>query len=127
MFKEVVSLAIILGFIWNILYVDHPDTRSYTVAFAGSLVALSPFVLGWIFWGELKKGATPREMLRWSYWRQSRIRGPIHDAHNEGEIRLGLMSRVRSGSVSDVGVGTESRACADVEKGLGSPAANGES
>ncbi|KAG4433704.1 hypothetical protein IFR05_010813 [Cadophora sp. M221] len=127
MFKEVVSLAIILGFIWNILYVDHPDTRSYTIAFVGSFIALSPFVLGWIYWGEVKKGATPREILRWSYWRQSRNRGPIHDAQDDREVQLGLVSRVRSGSVSDVGVGIESRASADLEKGLGSPAANGES
>ncbi|KAH7360333.1 hypothetical protein BKA65DRAFT_547056 [Rhexocercosporidium sp. MPI-PUGE-AT-0058] len=127
MFKEVVSLAIILGFIWNILYVEHPDTRSYTIAFAGSLLALSPFVLGWIYWSELKTGATPREILRWRYWRQSSRRTPIHDAQDDREIRLGLVRGVRSGSVSDVDDGTESRTSADVEKGLGSPASNVES
>lgn len=42
MFKEVVSLAIIFGFILNILYVDHPNTMSYTIAFVISLAALSP-------------------------------------------------------------------------------------
>ncbi|PVH84839.1 hypothetical protein DL98DRAFT_71438 [Cadophora sp. DSE1049] len=131
MFKEVVSLAIILGFIWNILYVDHPDTRSYTAAFVGSLVVLSPFVLGWIFWSELKNGATPREICRWRYWRQSRNRIPAHDAQGDHEVRLGLVSGMRNpsrpGSVSDVEHRTESRASADVEKGLGSSAGDGES
>jgi len=47
MFKEVVSLAIIMGFILNVLYVDHPNTISYTIAFVISLAAISPFVLGW--------------------------------------------------------------------------------
>jgi hypothetical protein len=44
MFKEVVSLAIILGFILNILYVDHPNTNTYTAAFVLSLLLLSPGV-----------------------------------------------------------------------------------
>ncbi|KAK0101462.1 hypothetical protein ONS95_006634 [Cadophora gregata] len=122
MFKEVVSLAIILGFIWNILYIDHPDTRSYTIAFVGSLIVLSPFVLGWIYWGELRKGATAYEILTWRYWRQTRNRA----------VRLGLMSDMRNpsqhGSVSDVEDCSESRASADVEMGLGlgSSAENGE-
>ncbi|TVY12870.1 hypothetical protein LARI1_G008850 [Lachnellula arida] len=48
MFKEVVvSGAIILGFLFNIAFVAHPDTTSYTIAFIISLVVLSPFVLWW--------------------------------------------------------------------------------
>ncbi|TVY89787.1 hypothetical protein LAWI1_G003681 [Lachnellula willkommii] len=44
MFKEVViSGAIILGFLFNIAFVAHPDTTSYTIA----LVVLSPFALWW--------------------------------------------------------------------------------
>jgi hypothetical protein len=46
-FKEIVSLAIILGFILNIIYVAHPNTTSYTIAFVLSLIALSPFTLLW--------------------------------------------------------------------------------
>jgi len=123
MFKEVVSLAIILGFIWNILYVDHPDTRSYTIAFVGSLIVLSPFVLCWIYWGELKKGATPREIMRWRYWRQSRNCVPIREAQWDGEVQQGLMNGMRNlsrpGSVSHAEDRTESRTSADVEKGIG--------
>lgn len=48
MFTEVVvSGAIILGFLFNIAFVAHPDTTSYTIAFVISLVVLSPFVLWW--------------------------------------------------------------------------------
>lgn len=132
MFKEVVSLAIILGFIWNILYVDHPNTRSYTIAFVGSLIVLSPFIFGWIYWGELNKGATPREIMSWRYWRQSRHRVPIHEAQRDREVQLGLMNGMRNpsrpGSVSDIEDRTESRTSADVEKGigLGLSAENGE-
>ena len=54
MFKEIVSLDIILGFILNIIYVAHPNTTSYTIAFVLSLIALSPFVLLWRYWDVLK-------------------------------------------------------------------------
>jgi len=54
MFKEVVSLAIIMVFIINIIYVDHPNSTSYTAAFVLSLIILSPFVL-WLKWGTLMK------------------------------------------------------------------------
>jgi hypothetical protein len=59
MFKEVVSLAIIMGFIINIVYVDHPNSASYTAAFVLSLIILSPFVL-WLKWGTIVK---PRRQL----------------------------------------------------------------
>ncbi|KAH6681896.1 hypothetical protein B0J14DRAFT_225943 [Halenospora varia] len=50
MFKEVViSAAILLGFLLNILFVDHPNVVSYTIAFVISLGALSPFVIWWKF------------------------------------------------------------------------------
>ncbi|CZS89999.1 uncharacterized protein RAG0_01148 [Rhynchosporium agropyri] len=99
MFKEVVSLAIILGFIWNIIYVEHPDTRSYTIAFVGSLGALAPFVLGWHCWNEVKKGVPLREILRWRYWMHSKSRIPDHEEENDSEIRNGLVSGDRNGSV----------------------------
>jgi hypothetical protein len=54
MFKEIVSLAIILGFILNIIYVAHPNTTSYTIAFVLSLIALSPFLLLWRYWDVLR-------------------------------------------------------------------------
>ena len=48
MFKEVVvSGAIILGFLFNIAFVAHPNTASYTIAFIISLVRLSPFAVWW--------------------------------------------------------------------------------
>lgn len=47
MFKEVIiSAAILLGFALNVLFVDHPDVYSYTVAFVISLAILSP-VIAW--------------------------------------------------------------------------------
>ncbi|CZS93094.1 uncharacterized protein RCO7_07853 [Rhynchosporium graminicola] len=97
MFKEVVSLAIILGFIWNIIYVEHPDTRSYTIVFVGSLGALAPFVLGWHCWNEVKKGVPLREILRWRYWMHSKSRIPDHEEENDSEIRNGLVSGDRNG------------------------------
>ena len=47
MFKELVSLAIIAGFILNVLYVEHPDTNSYTIAFVVCMAVFSPFALAW--------------------------------------------------------------------------------
>lgn len=60
MFKEVVSLAIIMSFIFNIIYVDHPNTTSYTVYFSLSLAAMAPFCLACHYWF-LRKEATERE------------------------------------------------------------------
>jgi hypothetical protein len=54
MFKEVVSLAIILGFIWNVLFVEHPNRSTYTLSFILSLLALSPFVLLWRYWAAVR-------------------------------------------------------------------------
>jgi hypothetical protein len=62
MFKEVVSLAIILGFIINIIYVDHPDTKSYTAAFVLSLVVLSPGVAVVLYRRSLRKRRELKEM-----------------------------------------------------------------
>ncbi|CZR66259.1 uncharacterized protein PAC_16160 [Phialocephala subalpina] len=54
MFKEVVSLAIITGFVVNILYVPHPNSTSYTVAFILSLAAMAPFILVWKYWARAR-------------------------------------------------------------------------
>ncbi|RFU25300.1 hypothetical protein B7463_g11031, partial [Scytalidium lignicola] len=51
MFLEfIVTTAIIIGFILNVLYVDHPDTRSYTIYFVLGLLIQSPFILLWRWW-----------------------------------------------------------------------------
>jgi hypothetical protein len=55
MFKELVSLAIIVGFILNILYVEHPDTTSYTIAFVLSMAVFSPFALAWRYRAALRQ------------------------------------------------------------------------
>ncbi|KAI9055202.1 hypothetical protein LZ554_000166 [Drepanopeziza brunnea f. sp. 'monogermtubi'] len=113
MFKEVVSLAVILGFVWNILYIEHPDTRSYTIAFVGSLLALSPFVLYWIYRTGVQEGTAPREIFSLRYWRDSRrrirdgpgdsehafLRGPLEDevvcyGNCKSKQALGLMVRL---------------------------------
>jgi hypothetical protein len=44
------SLAIILCFIANLLWVDHPNYQSYTLYFALSVLVLAPFFLTWKFW-----------------------------------------------------------------------------
>lgn len=54
MFKEVVSLAIIFGFVLNVLYVPHPNSTSYTVAFVLSLAVMAPFILGWKYWARAR-------------------------------------------------------------------------
>ncbi|KAK2629105.1 hypothetical protein QTJ16_002208 [Diplocarpon rosae] len=112
MFKEVVSLAIILGFIWNLLYIDHPDTKSYTIAFVGSLAALSPLVLGWICWRESKKGVTFRETLSVRYWREIRSRAPAPD-EPDGGARLGVVNASRESLAGDL------EAAVDMGKGSG--------
>ena len=63
MMKEVVSLAIILGFIANVLWVAHPNTTSYTIAFVASLAALSPFVLGYRYWSSRAERGSVKEEL----------------------------------------------------------------
>jgi hypothetical protein len=53
MFKQIViSFAIISSFIINIIIVPHPNTVSYTLYFAVSLVATAPFLalFSWIKW-----------------------------------------------------------------------------
>lgn len=52
----IVTGAIMLGFVLNIIFVDHPDTTSYTVAFVISL-AVEGLLLGiWRKWGTRKVG-----------------------------------------------------------------------
>jgi hypothetical protein len=100
MFKEIVSLAIILGFILNIIYVAHPNTTSYTIAFVLSLIALSPFLLLWRYWDVLRNRV-----------RKLRSR---HQKVDDVEA-VGLMSGGPDGeSCAESGV--------DFEKGLGAGA-----
>jgi hypothetical protein len=47
MFNEVVSLAIIVSFILNIIFVDHPNTSSYTIYFVIGLAVICPPIFGW--------------------------------------------------------------------------------
>lgn len=49
-YQVTVSLAIILCFIANLLWVNHPDYRSYTLYFTLSLLVLAPFVIAWKLW-----------------------------------------------------------------------------
>lgn len=50
MFKEFVSGAIIIDFVLNVLFVDHPDTASYTFYFSLSFLGLTPFMALWAYW-----------------------------------------------------------------------------
>jgi len=94
MFKELVSLAIIVGFILNIFYVEHPNTTSYTIAFALSLAVLSPVA------------------LVWKYWVTSRRLRSLRDAVEDVEDELFV-------SVSEaMGLGKDTRSMADVEMGF---------
>jgi hypothetical protein len=97
MFKEIISLAIILGFILNIFYVAHPNTTSYTIAFVLSLFALSPFVLLWRYWDVLRD-------------RIQRLRGRYQKADDVEAVRLmsvdqGFTPGSESPAESDVDVG----------------------
>ncbi|KAE9379442.1 hypothetical protein N431DRAFT_526566 [Stipitochalara longipes BDJ] len=93
MFKELVSLAIIVGFILNILYVEHPDTNSYTIAFVLSMAVFSPFALAWRYRASL------------SHFRAARNTG----GEAEGQPFV---------SVSEARVSKGVEASADVELGL---------
>lgn len=48
--EVIISLAIILSFVANLLWIDHPDTGSYTLYFVLSLLLIAPFPLAWKFW-----------------------------------------------------------------------------
>lgn len=91
MFKELVSLAIIVGFTLNIFYVEHPNRTSYTIAFALSLAVVSPIALGW------------------KYWVTSRRLRSLRDAVNDAEVEVFVSVSEAMGLSKD----TESRA--DVE------------
>lgn len=94
MFEEVVSLAVILSFVLNIIYVPHPNGLSYTFGFLLSLAIMAPFVL----W--------------WRYRVRARAIRVAREAH-EDAVDLGFMG------VSDIlGLVVEGP-LADVEKGLG--------
>ena len=82
MYKEVVSLAIIIGWFLNFFYVEHPDTKSYTLYFSISLLGLSPFVLLWKYW--ISKTSTPKEELAVS---------GIMDVARSLEEGVGMVSR----------------------------------
>jgi hypothetical protein len=94
MFKEVVSLAIILGFILNIFYVKHPNTTSYTIAFLLSMAVISPVALAWRYRASLRQ-------LR-------AIRDAVEEAEEEHFV---------SGSEA-IGLGKDTQSNADVEMGL---------
>jgi hypothetical protein len=94
MFKELVSLAIIAGFLLNILYVEHPCTTSYTIAFVLSLAVVAPVGL----------------VLR--YWVASRSLRSISQATEDAEEELFV-------SVSEaMGLGKGRQPSADTEMGL---------
>jgi hypothetical protein len=63
MFKELVSLAIIAGFILNIFYVEHPNRTSYTIAFTLSLAVASPVALVWKYWITSRRMRTLRDVV----------------------------------------------------------------
>jgi len=95
MFKEVVSLAIILGFIWNVLFIAHPNKSTYTISFILSLLALSPFA------------------VLWRYLAASRDSSTLGEREEVGEVLMGFVSVSEVLGLSDgAGIG------ADVEKGL---------
>ena len=93
MFKEIVSLAIILGFILNILFVEHPNSSTYTISFVFSLSALSPFVLLW----------------QWKFGSAERIQKNVI-----GSADASLVEVV----VAGLAVAVESPVEVDVEKGI---------
>jgi type III secretory pathway component EscR len=94
MFKELVSLAIIAGFILNIVYVEHPNTASYTIAFVLSMAFFSPVALAWRY--------------RFSSRQLRMTRDAVENAEEEVFV-----------SVSEaVGLSKDVQSSADVEMGL---------
>jgi membrane protein implicated in regulation of membrane protease activity len=55
MLEIIVTAAIILGFVLNIFFVDHPDTTSYTAAFVLSLLVEGVILGLWWLWRKRRK------------------------------------------------------------------------
>ncbi|KAH8658795.1 hypothetical protein BGZ60DRAFT_434279 [Tricladium varicosporioides] len=107
MFKEVViSAAILLGFLLNILFVDHPNVASYTIAFVISLVVLSPFVVWWKF------RAMRKEL------------GLIGEVEGDGAALTPILTPTALGVSRLLRLGSVGGPVADVEKGEVKPKAN---
>lgn len=109
MFKEVVSLAIIFGFILNILYVDHPNTTSYTIAFVISLAVLSPGVAIIMYRRMVRKRREIKEMEEMRIVMAEAAGRPVQarrEMQGEGVVR------------SCCEVGKEVSAEVDLERGL---------
>jgi hypothetical protein len=100
MFKEVVvSAAIILGFLINVAFVDHPNITTYTIAFALSLAGLSPFVFWWRY-------RTMKKALR-----AVAVEDGVGDATPLIPLSVGQVLGLSTTSVSEP----------DIEKGIAKP------
>ena len=68
MLEIIITTAIILGFILNIAFVNHPDTTSYTIAFVLSLLVEGAVMGMWWIWRRWRRlisgSGTESEPLR---------------------------------------------------------------
>ena len=99
MMKEVVSLAIILSFIMNLVFVPHPNSSSYTIYFVLSLLAISPFLALWRLWFSSRAATEPegRDAASIGLASVSDALGAISDTD------LGLGADLEKGLVATVG------------------------
>jgi hypothetical protein len=111
MLKEVVSLAIILSFIINLVFVPHPNSSSYTIYFVLSLLAISPFLALWRLWlsPRAARELEPRDVASMGLVSVSDAFGAISDAD------LGLGADLEKGLVADVGEIVELKDPADIK------------
>lgn len=96
-YKIVISLAVILSYFYNSLYVLQPNTDSYTLGFSASLLGMVPFLwLGkWLLRraGKMEKGEEDEE---------GSVCGGIEDGTVEWALRAGQ-------SVAEEGIETKAR------------------
>jgi len=103
MFKEVVSLAVIAGFIANIVYVEHPNTTSYTIGFVLSMAVMSPFALAWRYRASASQLRAMRVAVEGAveehFVSVSGASRASKDVQPSADVEMGLMQTERTAAV----------------------------
>jgi hypothetical protein len=103
MFKEVVSLAIIAGFIANIVCVEHPNTTSYTIGFVLSMAVMSPFALAWRYRASARQLRAMRVAVEGAvedhFVSVSGASRASKDVQPSADVEMGLMQTERTAAV----------------------------
>jgi hypothetical protein len=103
MFKELVSLAIIVGFILNVVYVEHPNTTSYTITFVLSLAVVSPFGLAWRYWNTSRRLRVRNEAVEGGeeevFVSVSEATGLSKDTQSSADVEMGSLQTTQNAVV----------------------------